>query len=275
MIRPEDWKPVDGLELEPNALATVCEQENNVVVAAGPGAGKTELLAQRADFLLRTGSSPYPQRILAISFKVDAARNLRNRVRQRSGVQYAARFDSFTFHAFAKRLIDNYRLALTGDDALEADYRIENNEYIQGKQITFQQLVPLALKILKSNKYARNALRQTYSHVFMDEFQDATGHQYDFLRQAFGESDALRTGVVDTKLRIMVSAGALDVVMASFEADFQVKHYRLYQNFRSIRRMRRMQNRMIRDMDHQAAIPKEELPGNEGSIRVLSFASER
>src|SRR5699024_680540 len=135
-------------------------------------------------------------------------------------------------------------------------------EYIQGKQITFQQLVPLALKILKSNKYARNALRQTYSHVFMDEFQDATGHQYDFLRQAFGESDVLLTGVGDTKQRIMVFAGALDGVMASFEADFQAKHYRLYQNFRSNPRLRRMQNRMIRDMDPQAAIPEEELPGN-------------
>ena len=104
MIRPADWRPVGGLKLEPNALSAVTMIDQNVVVAAGPGAGKTELLAQRADFLLRTGACPYPRRILAISFKVDAARNLRDRVRKRSGGQYAARFDSFTFHAFAKRL---------------------------------------------------------------------------------------------------------------------------------------------------------------------------
>jgi superfamily I DNA/RNA helicase len=275
MIRAEHWEPVDGLDLEPNALAAVCEQEAHVVVTAGPGAGKTELLAQRADFLLRTGTSPYPKRILAISFKVDAARNLRARVRQRSGPQYAARFDSFTFHAFAKRLIDNYRLSLTGDDALVPDYKIDDEEHIPGEQITYSDLVPLALKILRSNKYARNALRQTYSHVFMDEFQDATGPQYDFLREAFGRSNALLTGVGDTKQRIMVFAGALDGVMASFETDFKAKHYRLYQNFRSKPKLRRMQNRMILDMDPLAAVPKEELQGDAGSVRVFPFETER
>jgi hypothetical protein len=159
MIRHEDWRSVDDLKLEPNALTAVTTIEQNVVVAAGPGAGKTELLAQRADFLLRTGACPYPRRILAISFKVDAARNLRDRVRTRSGGQYAARFDSFTFHAFAKRLIDNYRPALTGQNELRPDYRIDPDTRVHGEQITFDDLVPLALEILASNRYARGALR--------------------------------------------------------------------------------------------------------------------
>ena len=136
MILPEEWSPVGGLQLEPNALKAVRETGANIVVTAGPGAGKTELLAQRADFLFRTGASPYPKRILAISFKVDAARNLQSRVRLRSGSQYAARFDSFTFHAFAKRLIDNYRPALTGVSALRADYRIDARTRIQNEQGT-------------------------------------------------------------------------------------------------------------------------------------------
>jgi hypothetical protein len=74
MIRREEWRPADGITLEPNALRAVQERARNVVVAAGPGAGKTELLAQRADFLLTTGGCLYPKRILAISFKVHAAR---------------------------------------------------------------------------------------------------------------------------------------------------------------------------------------------------------
>jgi ATP-dependent exoDNAse (exonuclease V) beta subunit len=165
VIQREDWRPVDGLKLEPNALTAVTTTDRNVVVAAGPGAGKTELLAQRADFLFRTGVCPYPRRILAISFKVDAARNLRDRVRTRSGGQYAVRFDSFTFHAFAKRLIDNYRPALTGQNELRPDYRIDPDTRIYREQITFADLVPLALEILASNQYARGALRQAYSHV--------------------------------------------------------------------------------------------------------------
>ena len=274
MIRPEEWHPVDDLVLEPNALTAATATKMNVVVAAGPGAGKTELLAQRADFLLRTGQCPYPRRILAISFKVDAARNLRERVRRRSGAQLAARFDSFTFHAFAKRLIDNFRPALTGPNALRPDYRIDTHTRIAGEQITFADLVPLALEILEGNIYARGGVRQTYSHVFLDEFQDATGEQYELVKAAFGQSGAILTAVGDIKQRIMVWAGALDGVMQTYAHEFSAKPLPLYQNFRSAPRLRRMQNRMIAEMDPAAVSSDEALAGDEGVIEVLDFETE-
>lgn len=274
MIRAEDWRPVDDLTLEPNALTAVTTTDLSVVVAAGPGAGKTELLAQRADFLLRTGECPYPRRILAISFKVDAARNLRERVRKRSGAQHAARFDSFTFHAFAKRLIDNYRPALTGQNELQPDYRIDADTRVHGVQITFDDLVPLALEILEKNSYALGALRQTYSHVFLDEFQDATRNQYQLVRTAFLGTNAKLTAVGDVKQRIMAWAGALDGIMKIFSEDFGAASLPLYQNFRAAPRLRRMQNRMIADMDPAAASPDEDLLGDEGVIRVLHFDSQ-
>jgi superfamily I DNA/RNA helicase len=265
---------VDGVRLEPNALKAATLIERNVVVAAGPGAGKTELLAQRADFLLRTGACAYPQRILAISFKVDAARNLRDRVRTRSGRQYAARFDSFTFHAFAKRLIDNYRPALTGQNELRPDYRIDPDTRVHGEQITFDDLVPLALEILASNRFARGALRQTYSHVFLDEFQDATRNQYEFVKAAFLDTEAILTAVGDVKQRIMAWAGALDGIMKRYAEDFAAASLPLYQNFRSAPRLRRMQNRMIKEMDPAAASPDDDLVGDEGVIHVLHFESQ-
>ncbi len=274
MIQRDDWRPVDHLKLEPNALSAATTSERNIVVAAGPGAGKTELLAQRADFLLRTGTCPYPRRILAISFKVDAARNLRERVRTRSGGQYAARFDSFTFHAFAKRLIDNFRPALTGQDELQPNYRIDPYTRVQREQITFDDLVPLAQEILTMNRYARGALRQTYSHVFLDEFQDATNTQYGLVKTAFLDTDTIVTAVGDVKQRIMAWAGALDGIMKEFADDFGAASLPLYQNFRSAPRLRRMQNRMIRDMDPEAASPDEDLVGDEGAIRVLHFHSQ-
>lgn len=274
MIQSEEWTPVGGLGLEPNALKAVCETSANVVVTAGPGAGKTELLAQRADLLFRTGASPYPKRILAISFKVDAARNLQSRVRLRSGSQYSARFDSFTFHAFAKRLIDNYRPALTRQNALNPDYRIDAHTRIQNQQVTFDDLVPLALEILGTNDYARGALRQTYSHVFMDEFQDATTAQYAFLKQAFAGTGVQLIGVGDTKQRIMGFADALEGVMATFAKDFDATELQLYQNFRSKPRLRRIQNRMILEMDPSAASPDGDLEGEEGILKVLRFDTD-
>ena len=110
-VRPDDWKPVGVDALEANALKVVRSADNRSVIA-GPGAGKTELLAQRAAYLLQTGTAPAPQRILAISFKRDAATNLSRRVRQRCHRNHAGRFDSMTFDAFAKGLIDRFGQAL-------------------------------------------------------------------------------------------------------------------------------------------------------------------
>ena len=90
-VQPEDWTPIGVEKLEENAMSVVRSTESRSVVA-GPGAGKTELLAQRAAYLLQTGASATPQRILAISFKRDAASNLGARVRKRCHRQHAGRF---------------------------------------------------------------------------------------------------------------------------------------------------------------------------------------
>lgn len=242
MIRVEDWVPTNGIILEPNAINAVKQLKSNVVVSAGPGAGKTELLAQRAEFLLATGACRYPQRILAISYKVDSARNIRERVRQRCGDELGRRFDSFTFHAFAKRIIDNYRILLTDEDALDSDYTIDSRNQIFRKQITFEQVVPLALKILRKSPHLRNAIRQTYSYVFLDEFQDTTASQYTLLKEVFLGSDAMLTAVGDSKQGIMYWAGAVDGIMKNFAKDFVAQELTLYQNYRSDPVLRRVKS---------------------------------
>jgi superfamily I DNA/RNA helicase len=80
LISPDKWIPVEIESLEPAADVAVRDLTSGIIVA-GPGAGKTELLAQRACFLFQTALCPDPRRILAISFKRDAATNLRRRVR--------------------------------------------------------------------------------------------------------------------------------------------------------------------------------------------------
>jgi superfamily I DNA/RNA helicase len=269
-MSPDKWRPADGLTLEPNALRAAKESSKTLALTAGPGAGKTEVLAQRADFLLRTGLCPYPQRILAISFKVDASRNLRERVRRRCGAELASRFDSHTFHAFAKRLIDRFRPILTGQDALDPNYVI-GPQRITRTSITFEDLVPLAVEILRKGIVARNAVRQTYSHVFLDEFQDCTNTQYSLIKAAFQGTAIQLTAVGDTKQRIMGWAGALEGIFLRYKNDFGALALNLYQNFRSKPRLRRMQNRMVRVLEPAAAVPDKELKGDEGEIQIEHF----
>ncbi len=270
MIAVEAWQPADGLTLEPNAVLAAKEKTRCLALTAGPGAGKTEMLAQRADFLLRTGTCRYPKRILAISFKVDASKNLKDRVQRRCGTVLATRFDSYTFHAFAKRIIDRFRPVLTGKDALEAGYTIGSPK-VTHQQIDFPDLMPLAIQILRESRVARNAIRQTYSDVFLDEFQDCTDRQYELLKIAFQETGIRLTAVGDTKQKIMAWAGALDGIFHSFATDFDAVPLNMYRNFRSKPRLLRLQNEIIRKLDPASVMPEEQLAGEEGEVFAWRF----
>jgi DNA helicase-2/ATP-dependent DNA helicase PcrA len=122
-IAIQEWTPADGMTLESNAFDIVTKTENNLIVA-GPGAGKTELLAQKACFLLQTNTCKFPHKILAISFKKDAAHNLKERVKLRCEEELAKRFDSFTFDSFAKLLLDHFKEALPTDYRIKSEYDI-------------------------------------------------------------------------------------------------------------------------------------------------------
>ncbi|MBC7201849.1 ATP-dependent helicase [Pseudomonadota bacterium DY0742] len=276
MITADAWQPADGLTLEPNALRAAKEQVHCLALTAGPGAGKTEMLAQRADFLLRTGTCRYPKRILAISFKVDASINLKERVKRRCGSELASRFDSYTFHAFAKRIIDRFRPVLTGEYALDAGYKIADRKPGPSRSlIEFADLVPLAIQILRKSEIARNAIRQTYSDVFLDEFQDCTNLQYELLKLAFQGTSVRLTAVGDTKQKIMGWAGALDGIFQTFSADFAATPLNMYRNFRSKPRLLRLQNEIIRVLDPASVMPDEQLVGDEGEVFAWRFEDSR
>ncbi|WDF73048.1 UvrD-helicase domain-containing protein [Novosphingobium sp. KACC 22771] len=124
LIRPADWRPQGVADLEPRAWEALHETTLNVCVTAGAGAGKTEFLAQKATYLLQTGICPRPRRILAISFKRDAARNLAERVAARCPPEQARRFSSMTFDAFTKHLLDQFRDAIPEAYRPPSDYEI-------------------------------------------------------------------------------------------------------------------------------------------------------
>lgn len=123
-VDPTAWRPKGVADLEHNAWSALREVHDNVSVVASAGSGKTEFLAQKADYLLTTGLCRAPRQILAISFKVDAARTLKARVRERSGPDFARRLHSVTYAAFTKSIVDRFRMLITPEYRPAADYVI-------------------------------------------------------------------------------------------------------------------------------------------------------
>lgn len=294
----KDWVPADEFKLEVNALESVKSFEN-ILVVAGPGAGKTELLAQRACYLLETNICKYPQKILAISFKRDAARNLKERVVKRCGEELAMRFESLTFDAFAKQILDRFHRGLPSVYSLKGEYEIffeeqiiidayknENNRFISNiskqklldfhyaklpvvvieekhalrekvwmnllnkdnSQLSFKMVMLLAELIMNCNPKVKQYLQATYSYVFLDEFQDTTSLQYEFLNSCFDGSNAIFTAVGDDKQRIMLWAGANPEIFETFLSKYSANKISLIMNFRSAPRLVALQNFLVKNL---------------------------
>lgn len=311
-VAENDWRPKGIAELEPNAWTAV-RAVGSLGVVAGPGAGKTELLAQRAAFLLETGRCPAPRRLLAISFKSDAAANLAARVRQRCADSESGRFVSLTFDAFTKGLVDRFHLAIPSarrptrpyevsfssrrdtEDFLTrarlgaplawkadiaalgaADFESRTvgaarlsaavepptsaEEYAAASwwgehlrrtgpsKVSFVMLNRLAELLLRDHCHIARAIRATYPFVFVDEFQDTTYAQYDFLRSVFG-GRAVVTAVGDDKQRIMTWAGARTDSFDLFNSDFGGERIALLCNFRSSPELVRIQHVVARALN--------------------------
>ena len=297
----QEWRPTGISELEEAAWEVIRSWSSKVVIA-GPGAGKTELLAQRACYLLQTGIVRSDRRILAISFKRDAAKNLKDRVGQRCDTEDAARFDSLTFDAFAKGLLDRFYSALPEIWKPSADYEIffptrrifdgflntlgqprwsnferdgvvgcplsneavgHNNPMASAaskwweaslrggirSRLSFPMIGRLVELLIRTNPKIRRSLCSTYSHVFLDEFQDTTHVQYDLVKSIFLGSESVLTAVGDNKQQIMRWAMALDDPFSIFEDDFGAERILLSNNYRSSLELVRIQHRIALSVD--------------------------
>ena len=93
-------------------------------VTAGPGAENRNSLLSERSYLLETGlCRPRRSRILAISFKRDAAANLRRRIQERLP-EHAERFTSETFDAFTKSIVDRFKDLLPPAWKMKDGYKI-------------------------------------------------------------------------------------------------------------------------------------------------------
>ena len=324
MVKSEEWIPKGDLILEEAALAAVKDDANSLVIA-GPGSGKTELLAQKLDYLFSTNKCIAPRKILALCFKTDAASNLKDRVKKRDGDEYAARFTSLTYSAFEKMILDQFKDALPEDLRPSRDYMVEDWETIKkvldyygirtasltksrvkkiaeeivlkeynqegikrikrdllkgtpdkNSVLLYKQITQLATQIISTNEYIRKALQMTYEFVFLDEFQDTTHAQYDFLKVCFLGSSCKLTAVGDDKQAIMRWAGAKPDIFPAYIGDFNSKKYELLMNHRSAPKLFEFQKQVHQILDSDTSTsPSNELSEfKDGEITLFEFKDE-
>lgn len=323
MINKSEWIPTDGFILEDKASEAV-KADGNLLVIAGPGTGKTEMLAQKANYLLETGVCRNPYNILAISFKTDSASNLAERVKQRCPDLANHRFNSLTYDALAKRILDQFRNGLAQSNRPNADYLVQDEEklhkifyYVYGKilrddqensfwrhfsllnqvnsdaekqfrqiilhgnktfqaNLSFQMIMQLAIIIIDTNPLIKKAFQAAYPYVFLDEFQDTTDLQYQFIKTLFESSTAAITAVGDDKQRIMDFAGARKSIFSDFKDEFNSDELHLILNHRSAPRLIKLQMKMYQSLqagEYETKWPKNR-ENDDGEISLIQSQDE-
>ena len=132
-----------------------------------------------------------------------------------------------------KIFIDTWNILLKGS-------RNDNFE----SSLTFEMISRLAEYLIRTNRYIKKAIEMTYSHVFLDEFQDTTSIQYDLVKTCFFQTGTIITAVGDSKQRIMLWAGARKSIFADFQNDFLSQKRTLMMNHRSAPRLVEIQKAM-------------------------------
>lgn len=296
-LSTELWRPSEGFLSTETVENIIKENKKNLSVLAGPGTGKTEILAQRASFLLQTGICKRPQKILALSFKVDAATNLKNRINLRCTKDQTLRFNSSTFDAFFISLIRRFSSLLPNWVKLPSDFDISffthdwwqeyehlilngqpcqyKKNYIpidfkikpesevlkiwnyctEKKVVDYDMCRSMALAIIKNNNQVKELISSTYKYLFLDEFQDTTNLQYEFIKEIFKDSDTIITAVGDLNQTIMGWAGANLKNFENLQQDFNTEITALNINHRSNSNIIKLINYIIRDLT-----PTEETP---------------
>lgn len=121
--------------LNTNQRQAVDHIHGPLLVIAGPGTGKTELLSMRAAQILRQ-TDTLPSSILCLTFTESGANNMRQRLRQIIG-EDAYKIAIHTFHSFGTEIISQHRqYFFRGSDARPID-EITQHEILSG---LFEQL---------------------------------------------------------------------------------------------------------------------------------------
>ena len=237
----ESWSAiVGGLNRTQHAIVTDDREKTNVLVLAGPGAGKTRVLVHRIAYLIRV-KRENPWGILALAYNRHAAVEIRRRLRElidddANGVTV------LTCHAFAMRL--------TG--ASFAEFTAQESD--------FKQVIVDAVRLLKGEGMPpddadeqRERLLSGYRWILVDEYQDIGQEQYELISAIAGRtlSDPDKRlslfAVGDDDQNIYAFAGASVRFIQKFQDDYQAKPFYLTQNYRSTAHIIHAANALIED----------------------------
>jgi DNA helicase-2/ATP-dependent DNA helicase PcrA len=185
---------VDILEgLNPPQREAVQITEGPLLILAGPGSGKTRVIAHRIAYLIaHRGVRPY--RIMAVTFTNKAAREMRERVYGLVGERTQS-ISLGTFHAVCARILraDGEGIGVGRGFAIydEADQLALMRRAMADLELDQKRYQPRALLAVISRAKSELATPQAYAQGVTSYFEEVVARAYERYQALLGESNAL------------------------------------------------------------------------------------
>ena len=289
---PEAWEAiVERLSPAQRCIVADDRERTNVLVLAGPGSGKTQVLVHRIAYLVRVRRQN-PRGILALAYNRHAAIEIRQRLAELVG-EDARLVTVLTCHALAMRLVGASFSALErSDNEPEAD--------------VFKAVLREATALLNSGDLPpeeadiqRERILDGFRWILVDEYQDIDQDQYELISAIAGrsredeESKLTLFAVGDDDQNIYSFMGASVAFIRRFEQDFAARKVWLTENYRSTAHIIEAANRFIAPArqrmkaEHPIEVNRDrwhEKPGGEwaardpvaqGRVQVLDAGTDR
>ena len=235
---------VDSLNNSIQISVVSAKVDKNILVLAGPGSGKTRVIAHRCAYLLRV-ERVRPREILVLCFNRAALTSLKKRIIELVGGD-AYGLTVQTYHGLAMRLA-GFSIAAHSEQHKEA--------------LDLDSLIPKATAMLRGEcditGFERDEIRERllagYRHILIDEYQDIDEKQYEMISAIAGRT--LDSASEDSKLNILAVGDDDQSIYAfrgtnvrfihQFEKDYNAERHYLVENYRSTRNIIEASNKVI------------------------------
>ncbi len=168
--------------------------EGALLILAGPGSGKTRVIAHRIAYLI-AHQRVHPRRILAVTFTNKAAREMRDRIFGLLGADIGRDITLGTFHAVCSRIlrVDGERIGLSRAFAIydEGDQLAVARQVMQELGLDPRRTSPRAVLATISRAKSELSTAEAYAHLVRDYFQEVVSRVYERYQEALEENNAV------------------------------------------------------------------------------------
>lgn len=180
--------------LNPRQREAVEQTDGPVLIVAGPGSGKTRVIAHRVAYLIRE-QNVRPRRVLAVTFTNKAAREMRERVRALLGEAVEGDITMGTFHGVCSRIlrIDGDAIGVPNTYTIydDSDQMAAVKQVLDDLGLDPRRIAPRA--ILSAISRAKSELQgaQEFAAIVADYFQEVTSRVFLRYQDLLEQNDAL------------------------------------------------------------------------------------